>query len=49
MLNDNSEKDVEILQKKIGADYKTFIKQRWLGFPQAIFCCCHIANLWISQ
>ena len=27
MLNDNSEKDVEILQKKIGADYKTFIKQ----------------------
>jgi hypothetical protein len=27
MLNDNSEKDVEILQKKIGGDYKTFIKQ----------------------
>ena len=27
MLNDNSEKDVEILRKKIGGDYKTFIKQ----------------------
>jgi hypothetical protein len=27
MLNDSSEKDVEILQKKIGGDYKTFIKQ----------------------
>jgi len=27
MLNYNSEKDVEILQKKIGGDYKTFIKQ----------------------
>ena len=26
MLNDSSEKDVEILQKKIGGDYKTFIK-----------------------